>query len=100
MSGGAFIPQGLGKYPTFDLDPRVEKNVEAGARVGSAILAGGLPVPLDEQWGGALGVRGSLSIRGRQGPRAGKGQNLILGSPSPMPNPGLALETAPSFLQP
>lgn len=32
MSGGAFIPQGLGKYPTLDLDSRVEKNVEAGAR--------------------------------------------------------------------
>lgn len=39
------LPQGLGKYPTLDPDPRVERNVYAGTCVGSAVLAGSLPEP-------------------------------------------------------
>lgn len=88
MSGGASIPQGLGKYPTLDLDPRVERNVEAGARVGSAILAGSLHVPLDERWGGAR-VSGALSAYGGEtGPQDRQGAKSHPQGPSPMPNPG------------
>lgn len=84
MSGGASIPQGLGKYPTLDPDLRVERNVETGALVGSAILAGRLPVPLDERWGGALGVRGSLSIEGDRVPGQARGK---IPSSGPIPHP-------------
>lgn len=72
--------------------------------MGSAILAGGLPLPQDEGWGGAKAGQGLSQLGGRGGGRlraqGRQGAKSHPRGPSPMPDAGLALVAAPLQIKP
>lgn len=66
------FPRAWENTPHLTLTPRVERNVEARAQVGSAILAGRLPVPLRRVMGKGPGCQGPS--RRRRGKNRAPGQ--------------------------